>query len=147
MNLYDKRDDFNFYIMNFPLFLAAPEYGVYVLQLIRYSRPCRSFHGCFYRVLLLTGKLLNQWFLVAQSKSSVVCNKSNRTSTTSGEGTDIPAGEGLEVTPIGVRVLRFLFLFLVVSSVINGIGVALTLVICEVLCEFRDVSVIGRMVA
>jgi hypothetical protein len=40
--LYNKRDDFNFLIMNFPSICnnipAAPVYGVYILQLIRYSR-------------------------------------------------------------------------------------------------------------
>ena len=40
--LYDKRDDFNFPIMNFPFIcsniLAAPACGVYISQLIRYSR-------------------------------------------------------------------------------------------------------------
>ena len=42
--LYDKRDDFNFTIVNFP-FLdsnipASPAYGVYISQLIRYARAC-----------------------------------------------------------------------------------------------------------
>ena len=38
---YDKRDDFNFPIVNFPFICsnirAAPAYGVYISQLIRYS--------------------------------------------------------------------------------------------------------------
>ena len=39
--LYDKRDDFDFHIVNFP-FLSSnipsgPSYGVYILQLIRYA--------------------------------------------------------------------------------------------------------------
>ena len=37
--LYDKRDDFDFHIVNFPFFsrniLSGPSYGVYMLQLIR----------------------------------------------------------------------------------------------------------------
>jgi len=37
--LYDKRDDFNFPIVNFPFICsniqAAPAYGVYISQLIR----------------------------------------------------------------------------------------------------------------
>ena len=41
--LYDKRDDFNFPIVNFPFLSSnipsAPAYGVYVSQLIRYARP------------------------------------------------------------------------------------------------------------
>ena len=45
--LYDKRDDFNFPIVNFPFMCsnipAAPAYGVYISQLIRYSRACVSY--------------------------------------------------------------------------------------------------------
>ena len=41
-NLYETRDDFNFLIVNFPFLCsnipAAPAYGVYISQLIRYSR-------------------------------------------------------------------------------------------------------------
>jgi hypothetical protein len=40
MKLYDKRDDFNFHIVNFPFICsnipAAPAYGVYISQFIRY---------------------------------------------------------------------------------------------------------------
>ena len=66
---YDKRDDFNFSIVNF-LFIcsnipAAPVYGVYIPQLIRYSRPCGSYHDFLDSGLLLTSKLLNQAFLLA----------------------------------------------------------------------------------
>jgi hypothetical protein len=43
----DKRDDFNFPIVNFPFICsnisAAPAYGVYISQLIRYSRACGSY--------------------------------------------------------------------------------------------------------
>ena len=41
---YDKRDDFNFPIVNFPFICsnipAAPAYGVYISQMIRFSRAC-----------------------------------------------------------------------------------------------------------
>ena len=42
--IYDKRDDFNFEIVNFP-FLdlvvpRSPSYGVYISQLIRFARVC-----------------------------------------------------------------------------------------------------------
>ena len=61
--LYDKRDDFNFLIVNFPFICsnipAAPAYGVYISQLIRYSRACGSFQD---RGLLLARKILNQGF-------------------------------------------------------------------------------------
>ena len=40
--LYDKRDDFNFHIVNFPFLSSnipsSPSYGVYISQLIRYAR-------------------------------------------------------------------------------------------------------------
>ena len=41
---YDKRDDFNFPIVNFPFICsnipAVPGYGVYISQLILYSTSC-----------------------------------------------------------------------------------------------------------
>ena len=40
--IYDKRDDFNFEIVNFPFldgdFSRSPSYGVYISQLIRFAR-------------------------------------------------------------------------------------------------------------
>jgi hypothetical protein len=49
--LYDKRDNFNFPIVNFPFICsnisAAPAYGVYISQLIRYSRACGSYLDSF----------------------------------------------------------------------------------------------------
>ena len=45
--LYDKGDDFNFPIVNFPFIgsniPAVPVYGVYISLLIRYSRACDSY--------------------------------------------------------------------------------------------------------
>ena len=65
--LYDKKDHFNFPIVNFPFICsnipAAPAYGVYISQLIRYSRPCGSYQNFLDRGLLLTRKLPNQGFL------------------------------------------------------------------------------------
>jgi len=61
--LYDKRDDFYFRIVYFPFIcsniLAAPAYGVYISQLLRYSRTCSSSQYFLDRELLLTRKLLN----------------------------------------------------------------------------------------
>jgi hypothetical protein len=58
---YDKRYDFNFLIVNFPFICsnipAAPAYGVYISQLIRYSRACGSYKDFPDRGLLLTRKL------------------------------------------------------------------------------------------
>ena len=73
--LYDKRDDFNFPIMNFPFIYsnipAAPAYEVYISQLIRYSRACGSCRDFLDRGLLLTRKPLNQYFLLVKLKSSL----------------------------------------------------------------------------
>ena len=73
--LYCKRDDFNFPIVNFPFICsnipAAPAYGVYFCQLIRYSRACCSYQDFLDRGLLLIRKLLNQGFLLFKLKSSL----------------------------------------------------------------------------
>ena len=73
--LYDKRDDFSFPIVNFPFLCsnipAAPAYGVYISQLVRYSRACISYHDFLDRGLLLTKKLLHQGFLMVKLKSSL----------------------------------------------------------------------------
>jgi hypothetical protein len=66
---------FNFPIVNF-LFTcsnipAAPAYGVYNSQLIRYSIACGSYQDFLDRGLLLTGNLLNQGFLLVKLKSSL----------------------------------------------------------------------------
>jgi hypothetical protein len=45
--IYDKRDDFNFKIINFPNMCsnipASPAYGVYISQLIRYARTSSNY--------------------------------------------------------------------------------------------------------
>ena len=68
---YDKRDDFNFPILNLPFMCNIPEspaYGVYISQLIRYSRARGSYQDFPARGLLLTRKLLNQGFLLVMLK-------------------------------------------------------------------------------
>ena len=73
--LNDKRDDFNFPIVNFPFICskipATPAYGVHISQLIRYSRACGSYHDFLNWGLLLARKLLNQRFLLVKLKSSL----------------------------------------------------------------------------
>ena len=69
---YDKRDYFNFSIVNFPFICsnipAATAYGVHISQLLRYSRAGGSYQDVLDRSLLLTRKLLNTGFLVVQFK-------------------------------------------------------------------------------
>ena len=64
--LYDKRDDFNFPIVNFPFLSSnipsAPAYGVYVSQLIRYARTCSNYQDFMERGKVLTQKLLSQGY-------------------------------------------------------------------------------------
>ena len=73
--LYDKRDDFNFPIVNFPFICsniaAEPAYGVFISQLIPYSRTCGSYQDFLDRGLLITMKLQNQGFLLVKLKSSL----------------------------------------------------------------------------
>ena len=70
--LYDKRDDFNFPIVNFPFICSnIPAYGIYISQLIPYSRACGSYQYFLDRELLLTRKLLNQGFILVKLKSSL----------------------------------------------------------------------------
>ena len=74
-SIYDKRDDFNFHITNFP-FLSSnipttPAYGVFISQLIRYARACSSY-GCFIlRATRLSNKLLEQGYIKERLKSSL----------------------------------------------------------------------------
>ena len=64
--IYEKRDDFNFEIVNFP-FLAgdhprSPSYGVYISNLIRFARVCSNVDDFNNRNLFLTAKLLKQGY-------------------------------------------------------------------------------------
>ena len=64
--IYDKRDDFNFEIVNFP-FLdgdvpGSPSYGVYISYLIRFARVCSNVDDFNNRNLFLTARLLKQGY-------------------------------------------------------------------------------------
>ena len=73
--LYDKRDDFTFPIINFPFISsnipAAPAYGVYISQRIRYSRACAQYSDFMDRVQLLTQNLLKPGYVAPRLKSSL----------------------------------------------------------------------------
>ena len=64
--LYDKRDDFDFPIVNFPFLSSnipsAPAHGVYVSQSIRYARTCSNYQDFTERGKVLTTKLLSQGY-------------------------------------------------------------------------------------
>ena len=73
--IYDKRDDFNFPIVNFPFLSsnipASPAYGVFVSQLIRYSRASSKYLDFVERGVLLSQKLLGQGYEFIKLKSSL----------------------------------------------------------------------------
>ena len=63
--IYDKRDDFNFEIVNFPFdgdVPRSPSYGIYISQLIRFARVCSNVADFNNRNLFLTAKLLKQGY-------------------------------------------------------------------------------------
>ena len=67
-SLYDKRDDFNFHITNFP-FLSSNipsslAYCVFISQLIRYARACSSYESFILRAARLASKLLRQGYFM-----------------------------------------------------------------------------------
>ena len=72
--LYDKRDDFNFPIVNYPFLSkdipSAPAYGVYVSQLIRYARACSNYQDFMEFGKVLTTKLLGQGYQKNQTGSN-----------------------------------------------------------------------------
>ena len=64
--MYDKRDEFEFYIVNLP-FLDSDvprrtSYGVYISQLIRFARSSSNISGFNCRNKALTAKLLRQCY-------------------------------------------------------------------------------------
>ena len=74
--LYDKRDDFNFPTVNFPFLSSnipsAPADGVYVSQLICYSRACGEYHDVLLdRTNWLTRKLEKQGYVAPRLLSSL----------------------------------------------------------------------------
>ena len=64
--IYDKRDDFDFDIVNFPsldgVVSRSTSYGVYISQLIRFARVCSHVADFNARNKSLTAKLLQQGY-------------------------------------------------------------------------------------
>ena len=75
-SIYDKRDDFNFHITNFPFLSSnipsSPAYGVFISQLLRYARACSSYECFILRARRLSSKLLEQGYLAKRLKSFMV---------------------------------------------------------------------------
>ena len=75
-NLFsDKRDDFNFPIVNFPFLSSnipsSPAYGVFTSQLIRYARASSLYKDFIDRSMLLAKKLLTQGYQMPKLISSL----------------------------------------------------------------------------
>ena len=73
-SIYDKRDDFNFHITNFPFLSSnipsSPAYGIFISQLIRYAGACSSDECFILRARRLSSTLLNQGYRVERLTSS-----------------------------------------------------------------------------
>ena len=74
-SLYDKRDDFNFSITNFPFLCSnipsSPAYGVFISQLIRYARASTKYTDFTLRARRLSDKLLSQGYVCDRLTSSL----------------------------------------------------------------------------
>jgi hypothetical protein len=64
--IYDKRDDFNFIIINFPNMCSnipvSPAYGVYISQLIRYEGASSNYSDFLKRHIYLRNRLQDQGY-------------------------------------------------------------------------------------
>ena len=73
--VYDKRDSFNFSIVNFPYLSSnipsKPAYGVYISQLVRIGGICDNFEQFNDRHYKLTSKLIKQGFWYTQLCSAI----------------------------------------------------------------------------
>ena len=74
-SIYDKRDDFNFHITNFPFLRSNiqswPAYGVFISQLIRCARACSSYECFILRAVRLSTMLLGQGYVKERLRSSL----------------------------------------------------------------------------
>ena len=74
-SLYNKRDDFNFHITNFPFpssnIPSSPANGVFISQLIRYASASSSYECFILRVVRLSNKLFGQGYVKERLRSSL----------------------------------------------------------------------------
>ena len=74
ISVYDKREDFNLTIVNFPYLdrniPRNPAYGVYISQLVRYARFCSRKDDFIYRHRRLSLKLQQQGYKYQQLMKS-----------------------------------------------------------------------------
>ena len=74
-HIYDKRDDFDFQIVNIPYLysniLSSPAYGMYISLLIRYSQANSHYHDFLQCCVVLKEKLLNQGYARSRLEKTV----------------------------------------------------------------------------
>ena len=73
-SLYDKRDDFDFHIVNFAYLSSSipsgSSYGVYISKLIRSARCCSHYDDFRYRHKYLVDQLLSQGYIALRLEKS-----------------------------------------------------------------------------
>ena len=73
-SIYDKRDTFDFPIVNFPTLTGniphKSSYGVFIGEVVRYARACSYFEDFKNRTLSLVSKLKKQGFILRLLKRS-----------------------------------------------------------------------------
>ena len=73
-SIFDKRDDFDFKIVNFPNLSGniplKSSYGVFICEAVRYARACTYFEDFKTRMLLLVAKLNKQCFTATLLKNT-----------------------------------------------------------------------------
>ena len=71
-NVYDKRDAFNFEVVNFPYLDSCiprkPALGIYYGQLLRYARICTKYIDFYSRARLLSRRLMRQGYKYEELK-------------------------------------------------------------------------------
>ena len=76
ISVYDKRDDFNFNIVNFPYLDSCiprkPALGIFLSQLIRYARICTKFDDFSQRSLILSKRLQNQGYKLKELRKLLI---------------------------------------------------------------------------
>ena len=73
-SIYDKRDVFNFSVVNFPFLNGnipgKSSYGVFIGELVRYARACTYIDDFKSKVNILISKLIKQFFKPKMLKKS-----------------------------------------------------------------------------
>ena len=72
--LYDKRDDFDFTIVNYPFMSSnipiSPSYGVYTSRLVAFCRACSEFSDFKERHMWVAKKLIKQGYQCKRLKKA-----------------------------------------------------------------------------